>query len=337
MKLASFNARLPSQRKLITDVVGLELGAAHPDGVPAVRLAKRADGKTELVAAGFLKLPGNLPETPAGAADDKTLWSLPRPFQSRCAALAVTSPHAFMRHASGPEEETENRLYPFRTAAHTLAADLPPLKAGLPEFQAAWAAHLFPEGRSPTACSIQIASSAAVNGFIASPHFKTFSGTAVVLFVFQTHTSLVAFHDSQIVLYREHPIGYGHVRTAIAEQMRIEPSLADAVLQDTFIDPVPMIDPVLKTLFRQIEISSDYLLRRRNCPTQTFFVCGLPCGFKYWAAIFSRMMNHTLTLFHPFDGLGRPQRPDQIPANIAEAEPFLMTALGAAQAVLEDV
>jgi hypothetical protein len=49
------------------------------------------------------------------------------------------------------------------------------------------------------------------------------------------------------------------------------------------------------------------------------------------------MMNQSLTLFHPFYGLVKPQRPLQMPANIADVEPFLMTALGAARAVLEDV
>lgn len=337
MKFASSTDKSPSQRTSNTDVVGIEVGAPHPDGVPAVRLLKRADGKIELVAAGFLHLPGQLPDAAPEEGAAQPVWSLPRPFQARHAALAVTSAQAFMRHASGPEEEAESRQAAFRTASRVLAADLPALKAGLPEFQAAWAARLLPEGRRPTACSIQIASAAAINTFLASPALKTLSGTAVVLFVFPNHTSLVAVHGDLIVLYREHPIGYGQVRTAISNQMRIEPALADSVLQDTFIDPIPMIEPVLKALFRQVEISSDYLLRRRNCQTQNFFVCGLPSGAKYWSAIFSRMMNQSLSLFHPFDGLVKPQRPNQIPQNIAEVEPFLMTALGAAQAVLEDV
>lgn len=337
MKSVVSNAKLSSARKPITDVVGIEVGASHPDGVPAVRVSKREDGKTELVAAGFLHLSGQLPETPSEEGAAAPVWTLPHPFQARHAALAVTSAQAFMRHAAGAEDDAENRQPPFRTVSHVLAADLPPLKAGLPEHQAAWAARLLPEGHSPTACSIQISSAAAINGFLASPLLGTLKGTAVVLFVFANHTSLVAINESKIVLYREHPIGFSHVRSAISNQMRIEASLADSVLQDTFIDPIPMIEPVLKALFRQVEISSDYLLRRRNCQTQNFFVCGLPSGDKYWSTIFSRMMNQPLALFHPFDGLVKPQRPAQVPANIAELEPFLMTALGAARAVLEDV
>ena len=338
MKFAPFRVKLSPQGKRFTDVVGLELGAGHPDGVPAVRLRKR-DDKTELVAAGFLDLPGLLPESDETAPEDAPLWSLPPPFHAPHAALAVTSSLSYLRHASGAGEESLNsRPFAYRTLSRSLDADLPPLEAGLPEFQAAWAAHLLPEGRTPTACSLQLSPAAAINGFMAAPQFRTLSGTAVVLFVFSDLTALVAFHNAKLVLYREHPIGYSHVRHAITNQMHIETALADSVLQDTFIDPIPMIEPVLKALFRQVEISSDYLLRRRDCLTQQFFVCGLPSGANYWSAIFTRMLNMPLSVFDPFACLDVPQRATQvIPDDLAAAAPFLMTALGAAQAVLEDV
>lgn len=337
MKSASFSAKLAPQAKPFVDVVGLEIGSAHPDGVPAVRVRKVAD-RTELLAAGFLKLPGVFPQTPQDAAEAAAVWSLPRPFQAPYAALAVTSPQAYVRHMTGPgDDEPDNKQLPFRTAMRSFGPDLPTLKAGLPEYQAAWAAGLLPEGHPPTACSLQVSSAAVINTFTASPVFPTLSGTTLVLFVFAEHTSLVAFHESKIALYREHPIGYGHVRAAISDQMRIEPALADSVLQDTFIDPVPMIEPTLKVLFRQIEISSDYLIRRRNCQIQQIYLCGLPSGANYWSAIFSRAMPQPLTTFHPFDGLLKAQRNPHLPEDIATAEPYLTTALGAARAALEDV
>lgn len=338
MKFASLRARLSPQVKPFTDVVGLELGAAHPSGVPAVRLWKQAD-KIELVAAGFLDLPGVLPETAEAFLEGApVVWTLPLPYHAPHAALAITSEQAFFRHASGSgEEESSNKQIAYRTTAHALEADLPPLEVGIPEFQAAWAARLLPEGRTPTACSLQLSAPAAINGFTTSPLFDTLSGTAVVLFVFSEQTSLVAFHNSQLVLYREHPIGYSHVRVAITNQMRIDTALADSVLQDTFIDPIPMIEPVLKALFRQVEISSDYLLRRRDCKTQQFFVCGLPSGANYWSTIFTRMMNLPLTLFRPFERFDNVQSSAQIPEDLAAVEPFLMTALGAALAAVEDV
>jgi len=336
MKSAPLQVKFSPQSKPFTDVVGLEVGAGHPDGVPAVRLRKR-DGKTELVAAGFLHLQGTLPETPDAAAVDMTRWSIPKPFHAPYAALAITSQQAFLRHSAGADEEAANKQNVYRTVTRALAHDLPPLTAGMPEFQAAWATRLLPEGRPPTACSLQVSSAAAINAFMTAPLFDSLSGTAVVLFVFHGHTSLAAFHESKLVLYREHPVGYGHLRTAISNQMRIDPLLADAVLDDTFIDPSPMIEPVLRTLFRQIEISYDYLLRRRNCQMQHFFVCGLPSGAKYWDQLFTRMLNLPLLVFHPFeDLLERPARAMSLPKDLGTVAPFLMTALGAAQAVLED-
>ncbi len=312
-----------------TDVVGLEIGAGHPEGVPAVRLRLRANRKTELVAAGFLPLTDRLPETAAAA--EPVIWTLPKPFQAPYAALAVSSSLASLRHAGGAGDERAD----CRTASLTFGADIPPLTASLPEFQAAWAARLLPEGRAPTACSLQVASAAAVNGFSLSPHFATLTETTVVLFVFANHTALAAFSGGKLALYREHPLGFRLVRAAISRAMHIEDNLVDAVIQEALVDATPIIEPVLKPLFRQVEMLADYLLRRRNCTTLRFSLCGLPAGMRLWGDLFTRALNYPLTPFHPFDGLLKAQRPGPLPADIAAAEPFLMTALGAARAVLE--
>ena len=336
MKSGALKVNFAAQSKPFTDVVGLEIGSQYPQGVPAVRLRKR-EGRTELVAADFLPLPGKLPLKPEEAGEP-VVWSLPRPFQAPHAALSITSSLTFLRHASGLNNELEEpQPFAYRTLSRALAPEVPHLLAGIPEFQAAWAARLFPEGRSPTACSLQVSAAAAINAFLTAPLLESLSGTAVVLFVFSAHTSLAAFKDSRLILYREHPIGYGHLREAISSQMRIDPSLADSILEDTFIDPTPMIEPVLRALFRQVEISYDYLNRRRNCETRDFLVCGIPSGFKYWASEFSRMLNLTLTHFLPFEHVEKTSRGAKDSDDLPVAAPFLTTALGAARAVLEDV
>lgn len=334
MNSSAFQVKFSPQNKPFCDVVGLEIGASLPQGVPAVRLRKK-DGKTELVAAGFLDLPGTLPQSPEDASTPPA-WSLPKPFQGQYAALAVTSGLTMLRHAANADDEADNKQFAYRTASRTIASDLPPLTVRMPEFQAHWAAKLLPEGRPPTACSLQVSAAATINTFITSPRFEALSGTAVILFVFPTYSALAAFHDFRLVLYREHNIGYGHIRDAISTHMRIEPSLTDSILEDAFIDPTPMIEPVLRTLYRQVEISYDFLTRRRNCQTQNFLICGLPSGLKYWTAIFNRTMNLTLTPFQPFDGIDLAARATVLTDDLIAATPFLMTALGAAQAVLED-
>lgn len=339
MKNGSLTVKLSSQRKPFTDIVGLEVGAVLPEGVPAVRLRKR-ENVIELLAAGFLKLPDALPETEA-AQQEPPMWLLPAPFQATHAALAVSSKQSFLRHASGSGDETpDKRQTAFRTASRAEAPDLPPLVAGLPEFQAAWAARLLPEGRRPTACSLQLSSAAALNGLTAAPAFLSAGGNAAALFVFPEFTALAAFQESRLVLYREHPVGYVHLRSAVSTQMGIDITLADSVLDDTLIDPTPIIEPVLRPLFRQVEISADFLSRRRNCKATNFFLCGLPSGAAYWSTVFSHMMNLPLLVCPTFDGLAKAPRPSQkqnASAPLSKAgEQLLMAAYGAARAVLED-
>jgi len=120
--------------------------------------------------------------------------------------------------------------------------------------------------------------------------------------------------------------------------MGIDHALADAVLDDTLIDPASIIEPVLRPLFRQVEISADYLLRRRNCPVKHFFVCGLPAGTRYWSTVFSHMMNLPLTACPAFDGLEIAPRPTALSEELIKAgAPLLLVAAGAARAALEDV
>lgn len=79
-----------------TDVVGVEIGGARPQGCPAVRIARTKSGAWRLVAAGFVPPPG---EMPANENDIVSLrrWSLPKAFRAPAAALVVDSPRAFAR------------------------------------------------------------------------------------------------------------------------------------------------------------------------------------------------------------------------------------------------
>ncbi len=319
--------------KEIRDVVGLELGAGLKRGVPAVRLIEK-NGETEVVAAGFLDLPGTLPDTPeAASASMPATWQLPYEFKAPRAAIAINSKQAFLRHTvNSSDDDGDPNTGAFRQTKRSTAADLPPLTAGLPEFLAAWAARLFPEGHRPTAGSIQIAETAAMSGFLHNPSFHKSGGNAIAMLVFAEHTALAAFQDTMLVLYREQATGFQHIRDAICSEMRIEQDMADTVLDDTLVDPTPMIEPILRPLFRQVEISLDYLARRRNCPVEHFFIYGLQNGLRYWSTLFKRMMSSALTPCLPLEGLSGA---DSLPG-LAENAPLMMTAAGAACAVLDD-
>jgi Tfp pilus assembly PilM family ATPase len=176
-----------------------------------------------------------------------------------------------------------------------------------------------------------------MGGFAASSALAQAGGHAVALFVFAESTSLAAFQDSRLVFYREHAVGMDHLRDAISSQVGIEPELVDSVLEDTLIDPVPVIEPILRPLYRQIEISADYLLRRCKCQVEHFFVNGLTVGGAHWATLFKSVMNQTMTFCSPFDGIGRTGQATRLPEDVEKRAPLLMTALGAARTVLEDV
>ncbi|HOR97857.1 MAG TPA: hypothetical protein PLZ74_05735 [Kiritimatiellia bacterium] len=328
---------LTRQSKPLTDIVGIEVGSGNPDGVPAVRLRKR-NGRFELLAAGFLPLPGTLPLDLETAQNSTPVWLLPRPFQAPYAALALSSPLGFLRHAAETGEETPDKhATPFRTASRASTPESPALLTGLPEFQAAWAARLLPEGRRPTARSIQFSPAAALNALTTSPGFKTVSGTAIALFVFAEFTSITAFQEGQLMLYREHAAGYLHLRKVVSQHMGIDMALADSLLDDTLVDPTPIIEPVLRPLFRQVEISSDFLLRRRNCKADHFFLCGVPAGGRYWSSVFAQMMSHTLTPLPPLDGAEALPRSNFGAESLSPIrKQLLMTAYGAARAALED-
>lgn len=331
--------KIASKSAPFRDVVGMVLGAGLQQGVPAVRLTRK-DGVDELVAGGFLDLSGALPATPdEAAAATPGSWQVPAAFRAPHAALAVHSGQAFLRHSAETRENGEKGDPQMRSVSRATAPDLPPLTAGLPEFQAAWAARLFPEGHSPTACSIQIAATAVISGFSRNPVFKKSGGNAIAMLVFPAYTALAAFQDSLLVLYREHPVGFRHVREAVSTQMRIDEAMAESLLDDTLVDPIPMIEPVLRPLLRQVEISVDYLARRRDCPVDSFFICGLPTGFRYWSSLFNRMLGRPPTLCRPLDSLsGSPsaELPDTHPLAVSETGPLFMAALGAAFAVLDD-
>ncbi|HRT28263.1 MAG TPA: hypothetical protein P5527_00580 [Kiritimatiellia bacterium] len=334
MSRVSLSSSFSKPFKACSDVTGLELGAGLSEGVPAVRLRK-SKGRVEVVAADFLDLPCVLPMSPEES--EAQTWRLPAPFRAPCAALAIRSPQASLCHSAGGHgEETADRAVAYRSVSRQTAPEMPPLVASLPDFQAAWAVRLLPEGRRPTACSLQITAAAAMGGFAASSALARAGGYAVALFVFAESTSLAAFQEGRLVFYREHAVGMDHLRSAISSEVGIELELADSALENTLFDPVPIIEPVLRPLYRQVEISADYLLRRCKRQVEHFFVNGLTIGDELWGELFKRVMNRTMTFCSPFDGIGRAGQAVRLPEDVEKRAPLLMTALGAARTVLED-
>jgi hypothetical protein len=89
----SFGRRKPS------DVTGVFLDGADPNGCPAVRLQRRK-GMVQVAAVGYVPPPeGKLP-TSWDDLHNQAKWSLPHAFQAPQAALAVCSPDMFIRQTT---------------------------------------------------------------------------------------------------------------------------------------------------------------------------------------------------------------------------------------------
>lgn len=325
------------KRKPLTDVVGIELGAGLAEGVPAVRL-RRQFNAFEVVAAGFLPLTDLLPDSPPpdGQHVAYPVWRLPKPFCSKNAALAISSSHTFLRHSTGSgDTEPEQKQFPYRILSRVLAPNVPALLAGVPEFQAKWAASILPEGKRPTARSIQISQLAALAGYQLHTLAQGPDTGSIAMFVFPNFTALAAFQNNIPVLYREHPIGSKQITQEIASKLQLEPGIAVQIMDDASVDSSAFFEPVLRPLFRQVEILGDYLTRRRNSPVKDFYACGEVLGKHYWQTLFQQMLNAKLTIAQPLERLSI-SGGAAIPPEIKPDNPRLMVATGAAIAALED-
>lgn len=317
------------------DVVGIEIGANLPQGVPVVRLHVNKT-QTELLAAGFLKLNDTLPNSIADLDTPSETWSLPKDFHASKAAIAVTHPHSILRQTSSTGEVDSSDVK-HRKVSIVTDRQHPPIIASMPDYLASWVAKRFPEGHRPTTRSIQTSLAAALNCFLAGPVPQSSDNPALVVFCFKNHSSITAFYANRLVLYREHPIGYMTIKEAISKKMNIDISMADTIMDDPVVDISPITDPILSTLFRQVDISADYLSRRKNCPINDFYIYGLPSGIKHWTSTFKKLINKPLHHLHPFGGISCSHKRLLLPDSFEQDAPLFTVAVGAARALLEDL
>jgi len=324
------------------DVVGIEIGANLPQGAPAVRL-HIVKKQVELLAAGFVELDQTMPGSAADLEEIPTkFWHLPKAFQASKAAIAITSKNAQLRQTSDTGEKDDSRLV-LRKASLKTDPQHPPLVASMPDYLAAWAASKFPEGHRPTVRSIQTSLSAALNCFLCGPVTLSSGTPAIVVLCFRHHSSIIAFYqnpvlnENRLVLYREHPIGYMTIKEAISAKMGIDVTVAETMMDDSVVDITPIINPLLNSLFRQVDISSDYLARHKNCPVDNFYIYGLPFGVSHWLTTFKQLIHKPLHHLHPFGGICCNNKRLLLPDNFEKTAPLFMSAIGAARALLEDL
>ena len=205
------------------------------------------------------------------------------------------------------------------------------LVSSLPEFQALWLGRLLPEGKRPTAASIQLAESALMASVLAQPVFRETGGNLLAVFVRDDEIFFGGYKGGLPVLWRKCPTrgGYRAMRAAVKKTLGVDEELIDSVLEDSLIDPRPALEPFLHPVLEQLELARAYLAGKHGMNVEKVLLLGLPCGAEHWRRYAEESLKLQLVAPGPFEGIVCAKG-----VEIADPEAHLV-ALGAALAAAE--
>ncbi len=209
------------------------------------------------------------------------------------------------------------------------------LEAGLPEYQILWLSRLLPEGKRPTAASVQLRPSALAASVIRQPSFAP-KGASLALFLADDGARIVGYRDGDVILWREcrRVPGWLKIKTQLKKGLGLDDEAVLSVLEDTLIDPRPVLEPLVAPLLDELAVSRDYLVGKLGLEVRNALLMGLPAGGGYWSAISEDRIHLPLVAPSPFDGIDRAEklhRDEQAALDGGGANAFL-GALGAALA-----
>ena len=181
------------------------------------------------------------------------------------------------------------------------------MEAGLPEYQILWVSRLLPEGRRPTAGSVQVRPAATAASILRQPALLAENGSALALFISEDETNVAGYKDGDIVLWRtcRGIGGWRRVREALRKGLGLEENMIAGVLEDTLIDPRPVLEPIVAPVIDELAVSRDYLVSKLGVEPKTALVLGLPAGIQYWNAIAEDRVHLPLTAPEAFAGIER--------------------------------
>ena len=356
-------SRLGGRRKPLLDVTGVALNTGDALGCPAVRLVHKKGG-WHVVAAGFVAAPADsFPASWEDANRAQMTWSLPVAFQAPHAALAVQSPNMFTRQttvdalttdlvqtapkATGippPRKLGVRRLEkkpavsvekPAESASGKAPVDVTP---GVPTQADGVRFVTQPEGRRPTAASIQTLPSALLASLCEQPAFNAAGGTAFAIYVMRSAVYLAGYKDGRLMLFRSCPgvAGWEMLREGVKLRLGLEEEMVDEILDDALIDPRSAMEPFVRPVLQQVEISLDYLQNRHNLRIDKVFIMGLPSGARYWSQMAEETLRMPLVAPSVFDGLVLPPKNRELAEMTPSKSQAFLAALGAARAAMEE-
>ena len=184
------------------------------------------------------------------------------------------------------------------------------MEAGLPEYQILWLSRLLPEGRRPTAASVQVRPAALAASILRQPGFLSANGSALALFLSENEVNIAGYKGGDLVLWRtcRGVGGWKQVREALKLGLGLDDEMIAGVLEDTLIDPRPVLEPVLAPIVDELAVSRDYLVGKLGVEPKSALALGLPAGAKYWNAISEERAHLPLLEPSAFDGLAHADR-----------------------------
>ena len=212
------------------------------------------------------------------------------------------------------------------------------MEAGLPEYQILWLSRLLPEGRRPTASSVQVRPAAIAAGVLRQPAFLAENGSALALFISENETNVAGYRDGDIVLWRtcRGIGGWRRICEALKAGLGLEEDMIAGVLEDTLIDPRPVLEPIVAPVIDELAVSRDYLVGKLGVEPKTALVFGLPAGIRYWNAIAEDRVHLPLVAPETFAGIERSDKIHVGEGAAIEGAPAsrFLGALGAALALI---
>ncbi len=265
------------------------------------------------------------------SSDGKRRFGIKREQQAQQPQKPSAKPESSGRKPTLPAEGTPVSENGRRFVVRPMAEDNFHLCASLPEFQTLWLSRLMPEGKRPTASSIQVSESALMASILLQPDFIAASGNALSIFVRQDATYLAGYKKGEPVLWRRCPGVGGTIvmRDAVRTTLGLDEELIDSVLDESLIDPRPALEPFVRPILSQLSLSLDYLASKHGLKFDRAFLMGVGAGASHWSTYAEESLRLKLVSPNPFDGLVLDKGVD--PSNATRH----LVALGAAIAGME--
>lgn len=179
------------------------------------------------------------------------------------------------------------------------------LEAGLPEYQILWLARLLPEGRRPTAASVQPAGVARAASVLKNPKFAAAGGNALILFLTDDRAFIAGYKAGDLVLWRMCPgvPGARAIRTELKKAFGVEDDMVDGVLNGELVDPRPVLERLLAPALNELAVSRDYLVGKLGLTLGEAFVTGPSTNAAFWNGAADEIVRMKTVRLETFGGL----------------------------------